>query len=309
MDALTLTHGSDTAASGGAIFNNGNDLTISNSILKDNQGYTGGAISTSGKLTLTTVVLTGNTAIGGGAIEMTGGQFTIYGSTFSGNRATGAPGISGPGGAIYFKNTASDQLLLRNSTISGNNASDNGGGLNLSNFLGEVLIQNCTIRDNTAGAAGGGIAMTTGTLSLESSVVSLNVAATASTIQNTKGTVNAKTCALGTATVITTFNDQGGNLAAGAALKLGPLANNGGFTQTHLPAPDSVLIDKGSNPAALTTDQRGTDFPREAPGKASPPTAPVADIGAVEVVPAGLIQGRVFGASRSSILMPTMTEH
>src|SRR5262249_48646147 len=60
----------------------------------------------------------------------------------------------------------------------------------------------------------------------------------------------------------------------GATLKLGALANNGGPTQTHLPAPDSPVIDKGSNPAALTTDQRGSLRTLNT----------IPDIGAVEVV-------------------------
>src|SRR5690606_708942 len=55
---------------------------------------------------------------------------------------------------------------------------------------------------------------------------------------------------------------------------LGPLAFNGGPTQTHALLAGSPAIDKGSNPAALTTDQRGAPFVRV--------SGPQADIGAYE---------------------------
>src|SRR5262249_15053694 len=59
----------------------------------------------------------------------------------------------------------------------------------------------------------------------------------------------------------------------GAALNLGPLANNGGTTLTHRPGNNSPLIDRGMNPAGLGFHQRGV-------GRGS---GLAADIGAVEV--------------------------
>src|SRR5262249_56717111 len=55
------------------------------------------------------------------------------------------------------------------------------------------------------------------------------------------------------------------------------LADNGGPTQTHALLPGSPAIDTGSNPASLTTDQRGGIFVR------SFGAAP--DMGAFEVQP------------------------
>src|SRR5207249_4748952 len=68
------------------------------------------------------------------------------------------------------------------------------------------------------------------------------------------------------------------NLPAGTDPLLDPtgLANNGGPTRTITPQPGSPLINTGSNPASLGTDQPG--LPRS-----FGPT----DIGAVEVQPAG----------------------
>jgi hypothetical protein len=56
---------------------------------------------------------------------------------------------------------------------------------------------------------------------------------------------------------------------------LGPLANNGGSTLTHLPLPGSKAIDTGDNSACPPTDQRGVTRPQ----------GPRCDIGAVEYVP------------------------
>jgi hypothetical protein len=58
---------------------------------------------------------------------------------------------------------------------------------------------------------------------------------------------------------------------------LGPLANNGGRTLTHLPQGGSPLVNTGSNaltPSELAFDQRGPGFPRV--------VGPSVDIGAVE---------------------------
>jgi predicted outer membrane repeat protein len=56
---------------------------------------------------------------------------------------------------------------------------------------------------------------------------------------------------------------------------LGPLQDNGGFTQTHLPAPGSPAIDAGDPANCSGVDQRGV--PR--------PQGPRCDIGSVEVQP------------------------
>jgi hypothetical protein len=59
-------------------------------------------------------------------------------------------------------------------------------------------------------------------------------------------------------------------------VKLGPLADNGGTTLTHLPQPGSPAIDGGTNVDCPSTDQRGV----------SRPQGPACDVGSVEVVTA-----------------------
>jgi len=84
-------------------------------------------------------------------------------------------------------------------------------------------------------------------------------------------------------------SDHTGTITAPVDAKLGALANNGGLTQTLLPATGSPAINKGSNslvPKGITTDQRGL-------ARISNTTV---DIGAVEVqvVATALAAGRVF---------------
>src|SRR5262249_52510918 len=65
------------------------------------------------------------------------------------------------------------------------------------------------------------------------------------------------------------------NALLGSDFKLGPLSDNGGPTWTHALLTGSPAINAGSNPAGLTTDERGPGFARQS--GAAP------DIGAFEV--------------------------
>src|SRR5207247_997430 len=106
-----------------------------------------------------------------------GGTLILDGSTVSGNSATNK------GGGICVLSAASN-VTIRNSTISGNLAAT-GGGISLLNFSGTVLVENSTITGNTAvsyssapGYGGGGIGVTglaTDGLILHSSIVAGNV--------------------------------------------------------------------------------------------------------------------------------------
>src|SRR5205085_11771371 len=62
----------------------------------------------------------------------------------------------------------------------------------------------------------------------------------------------------------------------GQDAKLKPLAPNGGPTPTHLPNSGSPVFNAGSNPSALSFDQRGSGFARVLQG--------FPDIGAVESI-------------------------
>jgi fibronectin-binding autotransporter adhesin len=297
LSRLTVTQGKATRY-GGGIFSNGENVTIQQCIISNNNAVTSGGMSVSGKLTLTDSQVVNNTATGNiGGFAGTGAT-TILRSTISGNTAAGSVGgiyvgtslalqdstVSGNsasinvGGIVLVAGTAAFNIL--NSTISGNTAGQNGGGIVLGYSAAAPLntalsIQNSTIANNKAGSgSGGGIARLFGSASitLESAIVQTNTAATGPDIYST-GTVAAKNTALGSINGITTYTNNGGNLI-GKNIMLGPLANNGGSTLTHALLAGSPCIDAGSNPAALTNDQRGTGFPRLISG--------VADIGAFE---------------------------
>ncbi len=300
LSDLTLVNGSVTS-NGGAIIGGKQSLEVTRCIFTGHQAAgAGGAVALAGgNFSAFDCRFTGNSAASGsgGSIQLTGAAALILdGCTISGNTASLGGGvysrdtviiddctISGNtstnslGGGLAT-NTSSTTVTqrIRNSTISGNSAAGDGGGIVVFHFAasGTFTVQNCTITANTAGSgAGGGIARPTSTvtIAIESSIVSGNTNAAAPDISSA-GTVNVKTSAIGSGTGFTMSN-QGGNLAFGTNLKLGSLANNGGLTLTHLPSLDSPVIDAGSNPASLTTDQRGTGFVR---------AIGVADIGAIE---------------------------
>src|SRR5205814_5688317 len=81
--------------------------------------------------------------------------------------------------------------------------------------------------------------------------------------------------------------DSGNNII-GSDPQVGPLASNGGPTMTRAVLPTSPAIDAGNNTSAtnagLTTDQRGTGFPRIA-DSADLNTTQTVDIGAYEAHP------------------------
>ena len=78
---------------------------------------------------------------------------------------------------------------------------------------------------------------------------------------------------------------------------LGPLADNGGPTLTHLPSASSPAIDAADNAACSPTDQRG--YSRPVDGNNPPDGFSDCDIGSVEYLPephhaATLIAGAAF---------------
>jgi uncharacterized repeat protein (TIGR01451 family) len=75
-----------------------------------------------------------------------------------------------------------------------------------------------------------------------------------------------------------------GDLPPDTDPRLGPLASNGGPTQTHALLPGSPAIDRGTNDGCPAKDQCGVSRPRDGDGNGSV----VCDIGAYEVEPLDL---------------------
>ena len=196
-------------------------------------------------------------------------------STINGNS-------SGSAGGGIRQNAANLEVV--NSTLSGNRARRQGGGISSDN-LSLLTVAYTTLSDNTAGGAGGGVAD----------------ADTAVSTQILTGTLLAGNVArAGKPDCDGTFTSGGDNLlgdGAGCLLwpsgghagdevgqepalldpHLGPLASNGGPTQTMVLLPGSPAIDHGGTLAAgcPATDQRGVSRPQGA----------ACDIGAYEFIP------------------------
>ncbi len=289
ISGVTVSGGSDF---GGGGLKAGGTVVLDSVVFANNKtsgtafGDGGGAVYMEpfGTLTVRNSTISGNTAevSGGGLYFYLGGSLLVQNSTISGNTTT-AP-TNGRGGAGIYLYYAS--AVLQNTTITGNTSGSSGGGVMLRfSYSRSLTVQNCTITGNSAanansGEGGGGIERSTGdaVINITSSVVSGNTNTNGPDILS-KGTVNVNFSAVGSNTGFTLTGAN--NLPFGANLMLGPLADNGGPTQTIAPLPGSPLIDAGTNAAGLATDQRGPTFVRQYGSSV--------DIGAVEVQPPSVL--------------------
>ncbi|HUJ15248.1 MAG TPA: choice-of-anchor Q domain-containing protein [Thermoanaerobaculia bacterium] len=263
--------GSGNSGSGGAI-NFASDLTVETSTFTSNTatatgggfGGFGGAMSGGGTITITDSSITGNTAGGqfgsGGAISSSGGTTTIERSLVSGNSSAGTGGID-----------SADSVILRNATISGNT-----GGI-IAGVTGSPLtLQGCTVTGNrSTGPSGGAVGGLSGTATLDVSNSILSNNSSASTFAPKASCYNSAVTSNGyNISDDTTCNLTGLNDRQSIDPMLGPLADNGGPTQTFALLLGSPAIDAGDCAGGLlTVDQRGK--PR--------PSGPKCDIGAFEL--------------------------
>ena len=184
----------------------------------------------------------GNAQFGGGIRNE--GTLSVVGSTISGNSA------SSDGGGIY--NTSGGTLWVTNSTISGNSAAESGGGIYNS---GTLWVLNSTISGSSATSDGGGVhtdsdAATT----LHNTIVAGNLSNTPDA-DDLSGDVLAGSSynlvgdAASSGGLVDKNDEQGenhGNIVGVADLAwLSPLGDYGGPTQTHALLLDSPAIDAG----------------------------------------------------------------
>ena len=317
-----LTFASGNGGGGGAFYiqpSGATNVTIADSVFTGNTAaFSGGALYTrnlgaAGTLLIQRSVFSGNTAAGrGGALYLSSSQagtITIQDSTISGNS------VANQGGGI-FQGTGT--LIVERTTIANNSAANDGGGIERPNIGGITTIRNSTITGNTvtgavvAGRGGGGLRLNGNTSTIDNTTIANNSAPNneggnielqnAGTLTMRSTIVSGGTDSSGARDIfvqsgVTTFTvsnslvqnpGNSGITVAGANLigvnpLLGPLASNGGPTQTMALLAGSPAINTGSNPNALTTDQRGAGFPRV--------VGLAADIGAFEVQAAAAIAG------------------
>jgi hypothetical protein len=296
-----------------------NVLTVSagngQRVFDTEQGTAGDPVTISG-LTLTEGY--GSGSVGGGAIYSKDTYLTVESSTIS-NSTAGIAGANYVGGGIR---QVGDQLLILNSTISGNHGA-NGGGVDA--FEADVGIENSTISGNSAtgtgsgsgygygggiwldvGAAGGSLISYGSTISgnhaydgggitanatnngLASTVVANNTATAATPHRDLR---NAGPAAFNLAfslvespagASIVPISGFAGTNILGVDPQLGALAANGGPTRTLRPSLTSPLLDKGSTTIG-PTDQRGLPRPFDIPSVPNAGLGDASDIGAVEL--------------------------
>ncbi len=279
MAELTRVTATDNAAAGGpggAIYNNGT-MTVDASVLEENtvtgqvSGGDGGGIANDelGDLTINGTIITENTGTSvacddcsSGAGISNEGMLKVTASTISYNHADNSAAISSSGSATIERSTISHNdagsitvardstLSIYASTISGNLAAgypkQGFGGIQT---FGSTTIIASTIANNTSDWVqyGGIFNANTGVTSLQAVILANNGTKnchTGGTIASSgKNVADDDTC-----------NPSGTDQVVADA-KIGPLANNGGFTQTHALISGSPAIDTGQG-YFCTTDQR-----------------------------------------------------
>ena len=273
---LTLTNSTVSgnsageAASGGIW--NGGTMTISNSTVSGNSAgdVAFGGIWNVGTMALTNSTVSGNSvgAFGVNGILNDSGMLTVTNCTVSEN-------TGGTFGGIWNDGT----MALTNSTVSGNSAESSGGISNSGD--GTLTMTNSTVSGNTA-ESGASIVnfadeFLSGSLFISNSLIDGDCEG----IPQGPPEINSNgyniespgdTCGFDRGTDQVTVNPDD--------LKLEPLADNGGPTETHTLLPGSVAIDVipeaeclDVDGKPLTTDQRGVTRPQGA----------ACDVGALEM--------------------------
>ncbi len=112
----------------------------------------------------------GGSTYGGGALYEGSGSLTVTGSWLHNNSAV-------YGGGLAVKPTGiANTLTLQNTTVSGNSASEGGGGLYLSGYTSLYSDATTDITSNTASTSGGGVYVSTPAAAYISSTINTNTA-------------------------------------------------------------------------------------------------------------------------------------
>jgi hypothetical protein len=296
---------------GGAIDNHDTGvLSVSRSTFTGNAGLQGGGIEDEATLCHTTTPVCGHATIS--QSTFTNNSTTQYGgggfeAQLDGPNPAAICGPTWPQPTCQEAGGAHDTLV--GDTFSGNTAITEGGGIA---SFGTMTVTNSTIYNNTAGTGGGGGVQNTGTLNIVQSTIAGNSAPNGANVHDFADSTHQPAATTLTMTIVSdgagggancsgtnAMTDGGYNIDSGTSCgfatnaltdtdpMLGPLASNGGPTQTMALQSGSPAID--AIPSAVSgcsgsTDQRGVTRPQ----------GPKCDIGAFEVdktppsVPTGL---------------------
>jgi hypothetical protein len=249
-------------------------VTIDGMTLTGGSGASGGAISSSVPLTLEADAITGNTASSSGGGVYEAATMTVSRSLIAGNTAPHGDG-GGIELAVPLKGTLS---TISDSTVADNSAEGTGGGIDESNsseytlqLLGDTVVGNTL---SEASSQGGNFrAWSNTTIEFRDTYFAGGQAAAGGNCYYGGGAHvislghNAQDVEDGECE----FKEASGDRDNVAAL-LGLLQDNGGPTDTMLPAANSPLLNTGDSAHCTASDQRGVPRPQGAG----------CDIGAVE---------------------------
>ncbi len=282
------------AMNGGGALSVGGDVTIEDSHIAGNSARVGGAmyVTSSGDVTIAGSTFSDNMAdgtiaaeTGGGAI-VSDGFLRIEGSSFWGNISEGSGGALQSGYQTYDAET-----FIEQSTFMGNQAVLYGGAVY--NQGGRMALVNSTISDNVAQESGGGLTSFLGPTTLIYVTAVDNQGGNLNQViqpgfNDSRQRINLnRTVAVGSGDncqvtgglvdPIAYFVSQDYNLSNdnscaaylkeahdrnNSKAKLGPPADNGGPTFSHLPQAGSPLIDAAVCQPDHLVDQRGIVRPQ-----------------------------------------------
>lgn len=256
----TLTDVTFTDNVGGGMYNEHGSPTLNYVLFFANISNQGGGMRNQGggSPILTNVSFIGNTANRGGGLANVYSSPTLFNVTFFDNRAINASSLSGLGGGMANYNSSPE---LTNVTFSANTSSGHGGGI-YNDYSASTLI-NVTFFGNTATGSGGGIYDWSPDINPTKIINTILWGNTADADDSDQIFVS------GSIPPIVSYSVIQGGCPTGATCEdiitgdptLGPLADNGGFTQTHALLPGSSAIDAGDPDICPETDQRGTARP------------------------------------------------
>ncbi len=257
---LTVMHstisGNRAPFVGGGLYNGG-VLTVTHSTILGNSSDLGGGVYVKGPMRLDQSTVHGNNATLGGGGLYNENALTITSSTVSGNQGRTSGGV---------QNVSSANLWAWNSTIDGNSATANGGGLSnsgVANLYNVTISHNVADADDTGDGTGGGVFNYPGAVfNTRNTVLAVNYRGITPLLNDCSGAIWSDhsrftsvpvTCSIVGPSSFTT--DPNG---------IGPLDDNGGPTLTVALLPGSDAID-AADPvqgcvnynSVLPTDQRG----------------------------------------------------
>jgi Bacterial Ig-like domain (group 3)/Right handed beta helix region len=277
--SLTLTNSlvtdnqTGTSGAGGGIDNPFFDtVTVSSTMISSNSAGTGGGLVSLGMATLTNSTVTGNTATSfGGGVYDNDGTIDLSGCTISANTASSGAGlfIDGNGTLVacaLFGNSSGGNLDNENTITLTNCTLANSAGFGLLNEFGTATLIACTVTGNQNQGLANYYSNGAGTIKLTDTIV----------VGNTSGNAAADIGGLAPQYVTGTYNlvgtggsgglvNDGTNVLDVSDPGLAALGDYGGSTLTVALLPGSPAIGAGTAVSGVTTDQRGLPLDSPAP--------------------------------------------